>query len=101
MNEKPCTLITEEGPLFNNKEILVGKNPIFIKEWYNKNNLFLQDLLNSNGQVMFNQEFENKIRLQNEPRPILSSKCNIEVFSHKSEKHYSTRTTLKQSPFSN
>ena len=46
--------------LFNNKEILVGKKPIFISEWFNNNILFIQDLLNSNGQFMSYQEFKNK-----------------------------------------
>ena len=31
--------------LFNNKEILVGGKPIFIREWLNNNILFIQDLL--------------------------------------------------------
>ncbi len=42
--------------LFSNKEILVGGKPIFIREWLN-NILFIQDLLNSNGQFMSYQEF--------------------------------------------
>ena len=46
--------------LFNNKEILVGGKPIFIREWFNNNILFIQDLLNSNGQFMSFQEFMNK-----------------------------------------
>ena len=46
--------------LFNNKEILVGGKPIFISEWFNSNILFIQDLLNSNGQFMTYQEFKNK-----------------------------------------
>ena len=46
--------------LFNNKEILVGEKPIFISEWFNNNILFMQDLLNSNGQFMSYQEFKNK-----------------------------------------
>ena len=45
---------------FNNKEILVGGKPIFISEWFNSNILFIQDLLNSNGQFMTYQEFKNK-----------------------------------------
>jgi len=35
--------------LFNNREILVGGKPIFIREWFNNNSLFIQDLLNSNN----------------------------------------------------
>ena len=46
--------------LFNNKEILVGGKPIFINEWLNDNILFIQDLLNSNGQFMSYQEFKNQ-----------------------------------------
>ena len=46
--------------LFNNKEFLVGEKPIFISEWFNNNILFIQDLLNSNGQFMSYQEFKNK-----------------------------------------
>ena len=46
--------------LFNNKEILVGGKRIFIREWLNNNILFIQDLLNSNGQFMTYQEFNNK-----------------------------------------
>ena len=46
--------------LFNNKEILVGGKPIFISERLNKNILFIQDLLNSNGHFISYQEFKNK-----------------------------------------
>ena len=46
--------------LFNNKEILVGGKPIFIREWLNNNILFIQDLLNNNGQFISYQEFKNK-----------------------------------------
>ena len=46
--------------VFNNKEILVGGKPIFISEWLNNNILFIQDLLNNNGQFMSYQEFKNK-----------------------------------------
>ena len=46
--------------LFNNKEILVGGKPVFIKEWFDCNILCIQDLLNSNGQLLSFQEFINK-----------------------------------------
>ena len=47
--------------LFNNKEILVGGKPVFIKEWFDRNIfLSMQDLLNSNGQLLSFQEFINK-----------------------------------------
>jgi len=47
--------------LFNNKEILVGGKRIFIREWFNNNILFIQDLLNSNGQFMSYQELKDKV----------------------------------------
>ena len=46
--------------LFNNKEIIVGGKPVFIKEWFDRNILSIQDLLNSNGQLLSFQEFINK-----------------------------------------
>ena len=46
--------------LFNNKEILVGGKPVFIKEWFDRNILSIQDLLNSNGQLLSFQEFISK-----------------------------------------
>ena len=46
--------------LFNNKEILVGGRPVFIKEWFDSNILSIRDLLNSNGQLLSIQEFNNK-----------------------------------------
>ena len=46
--------------LFNNKEILVGGRPVFIKEWFDNNILFIRDLLNSNGQLLSFQEFHHK-----------------------------------------
>ena len=46
--------------LFNNKEILVGGKPVFIKEWLDRNILSIQDLLNSNGQLLSFQKFINK-----------------------------------------
>ena len=46
--------------LFNNKEILVGGKPVFIKEWFDCNILFIQDLLNSKGQLLSFREFIDK-----------------------------------------
>ena len=46
--------------LFNNKEILVGGTPVFNKEWFDSNILSNRDLLNSNGQLLSFQEFNNK-----------------------------------------
>ena len=46
--------------LFNNKEILVGGRPVFTKEWLDSNILTIRDLLNSNGQLLSFQEFNDK-----------------------------------------
>ena len=46
--------------LFNNKEIIVGGRPVFMKEWFDSNILSIRDLLNSNGQLLSIQEFNNK-----------------------------------------
>ena len=51
---------TQDLVLFNNKEILVGRRPVFIKEWFDSNILSIRDLLNSNGQLLSFQEFNNK-----------------------------------------
>ena len=46
--------------LFNNKEILVDSKTIFIREWFEKGILSIQDLLDNTGQPMSYQEFTNK-----------------------------------------
>ena len=46
--------------LFNNKEILVDSKTMFIREWFNKGILSIQDLLDNTGQPMSYQEFANK-----------------------------------------
>ena len=46
--------------LFNNKEILVDSETIFIREWFKKGILSIQDLLDNTGQPMSYQEFTNK-----------------------------------------
>ena len=46
--------------LFNNKEILVDSKAIFIREWFKKGILSIQDLLDNTGQPMSYQEFINK-----------------------------------------
>ena len=46
--------------LFNNKEILVDSKTFFIREWFKKGILSIQDLLHNTGQLMTYQEFTNK-----------------------------------------
>ena len=50
----------QDWVLFNNKEILVGGRPVFIKEWFDSNILTIRDLLNSNSQLLSFQELNNK-----------------------------------------
>ena len=46
--------------LFNNKEILVDSKTFFIREWFKKGILSIQDLLHNTGRPMTYQEFTNK-----------------------------------------
>ena len=46
--------------LFNNKDILVDGQPIFIREWFNKGIHTIQELLNENGQYLTFQDFQIK-----------------------------------------
>ena len=43
--------------LYNNKDILVGDKPVFIREWYQNGILSIQDLLITTGQLMSYQDF--------------------------------------------
>ena len=43
--------------LHNNKDILVGHRPFFIREWYQNGILSTQDLLTTTGQLMSYQDF--------------------------------------------
>jgi len=45
--------------LFNNKDILVGDRPVFIREWYQNGILSIQDLLITTGQLISYQDFLN------------------------------------------
>jgi len=44
--------------LYNNKDILVGDKPVFIREWYQNGILSIQDLITT-GQLMSYQDFLN------------------------------------------
>ena len=46
--------------LFYKKEILVRGNAVFIRKWFDGIIWPIQDLLNSNGQLLSFQEFINK-----------------------------------------
>ena len=85
--------------MVNNKEILVGGKPVFIKEWFDRNILSIQDLLNSNGQLLPFQEFIKKYDCNTDFLTVLSShECNYKVFSNQSKKYSATgkRTIYKK-----
>ena len=46
--------------LFNNKEILVDRKPIFFSEWFKKGIISIKDLLNENGNFLTFDEFSLK-----------------------------------------
>ena len=50
----------QETILFNNKAILTGGKPFFLREWFSKGIIYIKDLLNENGQFLSFQEFQRK-----------------------------------------
>ena len=50
----------QELILFNNKAILNGGKPFFIREWFSKGIICIGDLLNENGKLLSFQEFQRK-----------------------------------------
>ena len=54
-----CTF-GQELVLLNNKEMLIGSQTIFYKEWFQKGILLIHDLLQENGQFLTFPEFSRK-----------------------------------------
>ena len=50
----------QETILFNNKAILIGGRPFFLREWFSKGIIYIKDLLTENGQFLSFQEFQRK-----------------------------------------
>ena len=50
----------QEIILFNNKAILIGGKPFFIREWFSKGIFRIKDLLNENGKFLSFQDFQRK-----------------------------------------
>ena len=50
----------QELILFNNKDILVDGKPIVLSEWFRKDILSINELLNETGNVLTFQEFLDK-----------------------------------------
>ena len=56
--------IGQELVLFNDKEILIGNQTIFYKEWFQKGIFLIQDLLQENGQFLTLPEFIKKYEVE-------------------------------------
>ena len=50
--------------LFNNKEILVGNRPIFLKSWFKEGIVSIQDILSENGKFLSFQEFKQTYKIK-------------------------------------
>ncbi|CAH3114491.1 unnamed protein product [Porites lobata] len=56
--------LQREFILWNNKDINVENKSVFWKSWRHKNVLFVQDLLNNQGNYLSPQEFSNKYNIK-------------------------------------
>ena len=59
--------IGQEMILLNNKEILVGNRPFFLKDWFDSGVVSIQDILREYGKFLSFQEFQQ----------IYKTKCNL------------------------
>ena len=50
--------------LFNNKEILMGNRPFFLKDWFDSGIVFFQDILSENGKFLSFQEFQQIYKIK-------------------------------------
>ena len=50
--------------LWNNEAITIEKNMLFWKSWFKKNILFVQDILNADGNFLTLEEFQNKFNIK-------------------------------------
>ena len=56
--------IGQEMIPFNNKEILVGNRPFFLKDWFDSGIVFIQDILSENGKFLSFQEFQQIYKIK-------------------------------------
>ena len=56
--------IGQEMILFNNKEILVGNRPFFLKDWFDLGIVSIQDILRDNGKFLSFQEFQQIYKIK-------------------------------------
>ena len=50
--------------LWNNKEILLGKKPVFWKSWYDKKVFFIKDVLTDSGDFLSFKQFKEKHNIE-------------------------------------
>ena len=50
--------------LWNNEAVTIDKNPLFWSSWFKKKIVFVQDILNANGNFLTFQEFQNKFNIK-------------------------------------
>ena len=56
--------IGQEMILFNNKEILVGNRPFFLKDWLDSGIVSIQDILSENGKFLSFQDFQQIYKIK-------------------------------------
>ena len=56
--------IGQEMIMFNNKEILVGNRPIFLKSWFDSGIFSIQVILSENGKFLSFQEFQRTHKIK-------------------------------------
>ena len=50
--------------LWNNKVITIENNPVFWRSWFKQKILYVQDVLNANGNFLTTKEFQNKLKIK-------------------------------------
>ena len=86
----------QEMILFNNKEILVGNRPIFLKSWFEEGIVSIQDVLSENGKFLSFQEFQETYKIKcNFLNYYQNHICNSETSTRKSK-----TCSIKQDTFS-
>ena len=51
------------GVFWNNKDIIIGNQSIFIKDWFQKGILYIKDLLDDNNTILGRQALQDKFNL--------------------------------------
>ena len=72
-------------PIWNNKNILIGKTSPFFREWFNKNIIYINDLLDDKGSFLDLQTFISRFNIKTDFLTYLSLKNSIiaSMINHK------------------